>query len=238
MPPTGRGRSLQPHHTTHANGRPAIEWKVAQNVCLFPFQYGSCLDKGLPRQDALYALSKLFQFAASSQLQFLNLLHNCIKHELSFVGQQNVGRRNAVSLLNLKYTKTQLTLHSQGLAETDITLENRDSLGWPRAPEPPKADKAANLLLTDFKYLLQRAETLARECELGTDHAGEQLRLGRVEAFHNDGAETHGNSYHIYSLIIRLLDLGHELPGVGFGLLALLGMVCDGGTTILAHISF
>lgn len=153
---------------TFANNRPAAEWKAAQNICLFPFQYGSRLDKDLARHDALYALSELFRFAAFSEIQFLNLLHSRIEHELSFVGHQNVGRRDAVSLLNLKYIKTQLTSHAQGLAETVSILENRDSLDWPRA-DSTKAENAAHLLLTDFKYLLQRAEALARECEHGMD---------------------------------------------------------------------
>lgn len=97
------------------------------------------------------------------------ILHSCIEHELYFVGHQNVDWRNTVSLLNLKYIKTQLTSHAQGLAETVSTLENRHFLNWPRASGSSKAEKAANLLLTDFKYLLQRAETLAKECEHGMD---------------------------------------------------------------------
>jgi hypothetical protein len=160
---------LTSSQTTHASNRPATEWKAAQNICLLPFQYGSHLDKDIACQDALYALSEVFQFAGSSELQFLNLLHSRIEHELSLTGQQNAGRRNAVSLLNLRYIKTQLTSHAQRLAETVSTLENRDSLDWPRALASSKAEKIAHLLLTDFKYLLQRAEALARECEYGMD---------------------------------------------------------------------
>ncbi|KAL8938929.1 MAG: hypothetical protein Q9211_002980 [Gyalolechia sp. 1 TL-2023] len=136
-------------------------------MCLLPLQYGSRLNKELARQDALYALGELFQFAASAEVQLLNLLHNSIEHELSFVGEQNAGRYQAVSLLNLKYIKTQLTTLTQRLAETVSILQNRHSLDWPRAVNSMTAERAAVLLLADFEYLLQRAKTLARECDHG-----------------------------------------------------------------------
>ncbi|OAT13581.1 hypothetical protein BDBG_08754 [Blastomyces gilchristii SLH14081] len=151
--------------------RQETEWRAAQNICLLPFQYGSMIDREVAEQDALYAVSEVFQFAASSELQFLNLLHGRIKHELSFTGeQQKMGRRNdAVSLLNLRFIKTQLISHAQRLAETVRTLETCDLLGWQRDQESPKAQQRARLLLSDFGYLLQRAEGLARECDSGID---------------------------------------------------------------------
>jgi Mg2+ and Co2+ transporter CorA len=115
----------------------------------------------------LYALSELFHFAASAEVQFLNLLHKRIMHELSFVGDENVAPYHSVSLLNLKYINMQLTSHAQGLTETIGILRNRQSLDWPRVDNSAPAEKTAVLLLADFEYLLQRAGTLARECEQG-----------------------------------------------------------------------
>jgi CorA-like Mg2+ transporter protein len=155
------------NHTSRANAKPDEEWRAAQNICLLPFQYGSRLDKDLASRDALYALSELFHFAASAEVQFLNLLHKRIEHELSFVGAENVGQYHSVSLLNLKYIKMLLTSHAQGLTETIGILRNRQSLDWPRVDNAATTEKAAVLLLADFEYLLQRAETLARECEQG-----------------------------------------------------------------------
>ena len=153
--------------TAHSNGNPVQDWRAAQNICLLPFQYGSRLHRDLACQDALYALSELFQFAASAELQSLNLLSTRIEHELSFVGDEDVSRYHSISLLNLKYIKTQLTSVTQRLAETVSILENRNSLDWPRAEGSAVVDRTAVLLYTDFKYLLQRAETLAKECEQG-----------------------------------------------------------------------
>ncbi|KAK3377009.1 hypothetical protein B0T24DRAFT_665847 [Lasiosphaeria ovina] len=113
------------------------EWRAAQNISQLPFQYGSCLDRDLARHDALYALSELFRFAASAELQFLSLLQKRIEREVSFVGAKGVdlqgGGSDSVVLLNLKYLKTQLTSHAQSLAETTARiLRNRRSPDWPR----------------------------------------------------------------------------------------------------------
>lgn len=103
-------RNIKTHTTSPA------EWKAAQNDSLLPLQYWSRLDRNLARQDALYALSELFQFAAASESQFLNFLHHHIDHELSFIGGEHLGQRHNVSLMNLKHIKTQLTSHGERLA--------------------------------------------------------------------------------------------------------------------------
>lgn len=145
------------------------DWKAAQNICVLPFQYGSQLDRELACKDALYALSEILQFASSSESQFLNLLHTRIRHELSFIGREIGGNHNAISLLNLKYIKTQLTSHIDRLNKTASTLHNRHTLGWPCC-EPHTsalADQTAKALLMDLTYLLQRGKALKKECEYG-----------------------------------------------------------------------
>ncbi|KAF2120081.1 hypothetical protein BDV96DRAFT_641938 [Lophiotrema nucula] len=143
------------------------KWSAAQNICLLPFQYGSHLRKELASRDALYALSELFYFAASAEVQVLNLLDKRIAHELSFVGAEKVATWNSICLLNLKYIKSLLTSQNRRLATTVDILRNRHSLDWPQAENDSTVEKTANLLLSDFEHLLLRAEMLARECEQG-----------------------------------------------------------------------
>ncbi|KAL2070237.1 hypothetical protein VTL71DRAFT_13263 [Oculimacula yallundae] len=150
------------------NPDPDEAWRAAQNITLLPFYYGSHLDKNIAQVDALYALSELFQFVASAEVQFLNLLDKRIAHELSFVGVDS-GMYHSVSLLNLTYINMQLKKHAQNLTDTIGILRNRDALDWPRANQCDHAEQTAVLLLVDFEYLLHRAETLARECEQGMD---------------------------------------------------------------------
>ncbi|KAL9027738.1 MAG: hypothetical protein Q9196_003780 [Gyalolechia fulgens] len=182
-------------------------------MCLLPLQYGSRLNTELARQDALYALGELFQFAASAEVQLLNLLHNRIEHELSFVGGQNVGRYQVVLLLNLKYIKTQLTTLTQRLAETVSILQNRHSLDWPRAVNSMTAERAAVLLLADFEYLLQRAKTLARVCDQGmaTLANSSALEESRRPADMAVRVQRLTMIATIFIPVFRLLLLGNEL---------------------------
>lgn len=99
----------------------------------------------------------------------MNSLRSRIEHELSFVGHYKDGRQHAISLLNLRYFKTQLTSHAQRLSETTCMLEKCYSLDWQQAPDDAKAKQVAAMLLIDFKHLHQRAQALAKECEQGMD---------------------------------------------------------------------
>ncbi|KFA68415.1 hypothetical protein S40285_10002 [Stachybotrys chlorohalonatus IBT 40285] len=63
--------------------------------------YGQQLDKTVASEDALYALSELFSFAAAAEIQFLNLLEFLIEYELSFVGEgTDSSMFYEISLLN------------------------------------------------------------------------------------------------------------------------------------------
>ncbi|KAK8139285.1 amidase signature enzyme [Apiospora sp. TS-2023a] len=144
------------------------EWHADQNACLLPFQYGSHLDKQLVQQDALYSLSELFQFAGSAEVQFLNLMHDHIDHELSFVGDERFVMQRDLSLLNLKYIRTHLARHAQGLEETVSIVKNHESFGWPSVQGTSLLkNRVVSMLLTDFEYLLKRTQALAKECDEG-----------------------------------------------------------------------
>ncbi|KAM7214454.1 oligopeptide transporter [Rhypophila decipiens] len=151
--------STTPRHTEE-------KWVAAQNISLLPFQYGGQLDREIARQDALYALTELFQFAASAEAQLLNLVQNRVENEMSLVGGGQFGQYLSISLMNLKYIKVLLTSHAQGLGEIITVLTNRHALEWPRI-DSAVAEKAAVLLLADLEYLKRRNEALSRECEQG-----------------------------------------------------------------------
>ncbi|KDN68942.1 hypothetical protein CSUB01_09360 [Colletotrichum sublineola] len=147
--------------------------KAAQNICHLPFEYGAHLNRELASRDVMYALSELLHFAASAEIQFLNVLQKYMNHELSFVGAPEIAHGHSISLLNLRYIKMQLSSHSQSLAEVASLLRNRSSLDWPLVTKDEDyglatiADKTATLQLQDFEYLLQRAVMLSHECDQG-----------------------------------------------------------------------
>ncbi|KAK0645769.1 hypothetical protein B0T16DRAFT_390322 [Cercophora newfieldiana] len=165
----GQGSSTPVAHHT-----PAEEWRANQNVCLLPLRYGSCLDKNVAGNDALYAISELLRFAAAAEAQFFSLVDERIQQELSFVGRSNAGgRQYAISLLNLNYIKTSLRLHAASIAGTVELLGGRGMLNWPRVSAPTSdfqvAERMAALLDADFAYLLRQAEALAHQCDRGID---------------------------------------------------------------------
>ncbi len=196
------------------------EWKAAQNICLLPFQYGSCLNRELASRDSLYALSELFQIAASAEVQFLNLLHKHIEHELSFVGDEDDISYHSISLLNLKYIKLQLNDARAAPGGDDR-----------HPPEPPLARLAARRRLRarreDGGPAPRRLRVPAAtggdpgaRVRAGHDHAGQQLGAGGVAALRrhdHDRAAAHHHRYHLHPPLLRLLRLGHELRRAGLG---------------------
>lgn len=226
-----RGRSSSSSSTVRSSSAPKLEdpsisspapgnaaagtsWKAAQNICLLPFYYGAKLDRETATQDAVYALSEVFQFAASSELQFLNFIHKRIEHELSFIGQHTVIRHNSVSLVNLRYIKKHLDSHAQRLADVVTILRNRDSLDWPCAPGSQKAQHTARLLLTDFDYLLARAEALARACEHGMDTLGNSSILEEARRSTENAARVHKLT--VIATIFIPLSFACSLWGMNF----------------------
>lgn len=160
--------ATEPHQQIGGMRPEQDTWRAAQNICWLPFEYGSLImDKDLARGDALYSLSELFLFAASAEAQLLNFIEQRIEHEISLTREDGKTPNQSALLLNLKYLKALLASHAQSLAETTGLLRNRHSLNWPRIEGNAVVDKMATLLLTDFEYLLQKAHTLAHECEQG-----------------------------------------------------------------------
>lgn len=118
--------------------------------------------------DALYALSDVFRLSATSEGQFLNLVHEQIEHELEV--SRHANPTNA-SMLNLRYLRGILENHITKLTEIVLFLKNHDQIPWPRAPpespERVETDRMQNTLLNDFSHLHRRSERLSRSCHEG-----------------------------------------------------------------------
>lgn len=169
---TTQGRRRPDFNATGGGGnRTTIgreQWRAGQNMCHLPFQYGSFLvDKERARGDALYALSGLLLFAASAEVQFLNLLRRRIELELSLFTAEDVTRNHFVLLPNLKYIRTVLAAHAHSLEETTALLRNHHLLDWPRLRDDAVVERTAAQLLADFEHLLQQVHAMERECEQG-----------------------------------------------------------------------
>lgn len=116
------------------------------------------------RQDTFYAFSELFEFAASSENQFVNFMEEQVKTaSRAFRGQETWF------LETLKYSKALLDEHITSIRATISCLEDQENLQIPRANrmELRKAPQYARLLL-------QTSSTCCRVRSLSL------LRRGRV----------------------------------------------------------
>ncbi|KAF9768037.1 hypothetical protein IL306_014705 [Fusarium sp. DS 682] len=138
-------------------------WRASKHACVLPFKYGQKLNKDVAANDALYALSELFHFAANAEMQFLNLIQSQIKHELSFIEDPKF---HTISLINLSYIKAQLSSHERHLTDTVHILENRQRLDWPSSTSE-EAENTAAMLTTNYRLVLQRAKNLGSDTEQG-----------------------------------------------------------------------
>ena len=152
--------SLTPEATTE----PPRKTIFAQNTSLLPFRYGSTVNPEMAIMDPMYALSELFEFAASSECQFLNLMESQIQKDVHFL-----PTKMETSVANLKHSKCLLDEHVQRLRNTVDLLRNHEMLDWPQASEPRiTVDRALRSLLLDYEDLLRRAQSLAAQCLEGT----------------------------------------------------------------------
>ena len=123
-----------------------------------PTDYGRFLHPKIMTNDAFYSLTEVFSFAASSQMEFLNLIDVKLDRYTSLPSAQDFQ-----SLPNLKYTKQILSRHIQKTQRVLDSIKNAQHPKWPKDRSESgsrKAAIAAQSLEQDFMHLLDRANTL------------------------------------------------------------------------------
>lgn len=111
--------------------------------------------------DAFYALNEVFAFAASSEMQLLNL----IDAKLTIYTEND--RHGPTSLPNLTYAKHILYEHIKKIQEVVDSIRSAKHPKWPKAEateDAVKAQLAAEGVEKDYIHLLNRAEMLHRRC--------------------------------------------------------------------------
>ncbi|KAK3947356.1 cora-like Mg2+ transporter protein-domain-containing protein [Pseudoneurospora amorphoporcata] len=136
----------------------------ARSAAHLPNDYGRSLHSPIMAKDAFYCLTEILNFAASSHMEFLNLIDLKLDQYISLPATEDFR-----VLPNLKYSKKILYRHIQkterllGSIRHVISSESR----WPKASsaDHAKSEKAritAQRIERDFEHLLNRAETLHR----------------------------------------------------------------------------
>ena len=137
----------------------------AQSSACLVSEYGKTLDTKLMAIDPFYALHELFLFCAFSLAQYFNLLESRLATDTAF----QISSKKIEDQSHLLHYQRVLQVHSSRLRETIAIIEQRSSLNQLRSAADNHADntqqQAARLLLTNYQYLLSRAERLSAQCQ-------------------------------------------------------------------------
>ena len=150
--------------------------RQAQYFSHLAHDYGRSLRPNIMATDAFYCLTEVLSFAASSLMEFLNLIDTKIDMYTS-----QPPEKEYQSLPNLKYTKQILYRYIQKTQRVLDSIENAKIPRWPKASDgctdpanPGKAQGPAHVasksLVQDFKHLLSYSSALhKRTTEAITD---------------------------------------------------------------------
>jgi Mg2+ and Co2+ transporter CorA len=133
---------------------------TVQSASLLPSEYGRSLRPNVMACDAFYCLTEIFNFAASSQMQFLNLIDVKLEKYTSLPSEQDFQ-----SLPNLKYMKQMLDRYIQKTQRIIHSIKNAQQDKWPKDKSESgrrKAASASQNVEQDFAHLLDRAQILHR----------------------------------------------------------------------------
>ena len=140
---------------------------IQQSTMLLPFDCNSLADGETVKQDAFYAVNAVFQQAAFSEVQFLNLMEWQIDKE---IGILTLERDRSHSLDNLQYFRSVLDRHVRQMRDVLRTTKSQGAGNWPSAIDARSQRKAAlavDQLVGDYDSLLTRALELYQRCTEG-----------------------------------------------------------------------
>ncbi|PVH68317.1 hypothetical protein DL98DRAFT_631896 [Cadophora sp. DSE1049] len=132
-----------------------------QTTRFIPFQYSRSLPAGMATEpDPFYSVLDLFEFSASSERQFLNMLSSQIKTQM-----QAASPPENATLAVLQTIAVSLQEHIERLKQNIMTLKDRGGPQWPRPVDICVLDNAINSTLRDFESLLDDAVSLSGYCK-------------------------------------------------------------------------
>jgi Mg2+ and Co2+ transporter CorA len=162
------------HHHSHTDKGELISVKShesAQNtLALLPANYGQMLDSQIAMHDPFYALYELLDFFASSEAQFVNMMHHHLSRQVDLAGRST----DTPSLADFQYTSELLETHLDRLKRLTSIVINRHTLEWPQCERQELRDaanenEAIAKLITDLQYLADALDHLLRRAERGKD---------------------------------------------------------------------
>lgn len=147
-----------------------------QSASLLATRYGDYLKPNVMGPDPFCTLSGLFQFSASSETQFLNLIESKIDADTRYYSLEN----EEPTLANLLYFQELLESHLSKLKANLEVIKYRGGPHWVRIAEEwyeqkkdpamrRTADEVVAHLVVDYEALVKKCEHLLHRCSKGMD---------------------------------------------------------------------
>ena len=143
------------------------ESAIQQSPMLLPFDCNSLTDSQAAMEDAFYALNAVFQQAAFSEVQFINLMEWQIDKEIGVLALERNGNP---SLDNLQFFRSILDRHVRQIRDVLRTIKRQGGGSWPSATKlksQKTCSEAVDRLIDDYDGLLTRALELCERCTQG-----------------------------------------------------------------------
>lgn len=138
---------------------------MRQSTALLPFEFDRLLDSNTANGDAFYALHYVFEHAAYSEVQVLNIIEAQLEEEM---GVLTIERHRSHSLEDLHFLSMFLDRHVHQISETLRTIREKGHSTWPaKSDKGGTTSSARKGLEEDFEDLLARAVELRRRCTEG-----------------------------------------------------------------------
>ncbi|OBS20185.1 hypothetical protein FPOA_11907 [Fusarium poae] len=139
------------------NDGPDSNIRQVQSLASLPFGYGRWLRPSLMAKDPFYTIIEILDFAASSQIQFLNLIDAKLCAYTS-----GPTSKEYESLGHLKYIKAILNSHLQKTKRVLDSIKNSQLSAWPRdsSNTHQRTANAAHNVEQDFQHILDRTVSL------------------------------------------------------------------------------
>lgn len=140
---------------------------IQQSAMLLPFDCNSLTDSQAANEDAFYALNAVFQQAAFSEVQFVNLMDSQIDKE---IGVLALERNAGPSLDNLQFFRSILDRHVRQIRDVLRITKWQGGGSWPSATKlksQKTCSEAVEKLIDDYDGLLIRALDLCERCTQG-----------------------------------------------------------------------
>lgn len=156
----------------------ASRHRFPQSASLLAEGLGLTLDTAIMAIDPFYAITELFKFSASSEVQFLNMIDSKLSSDEGYASL----KKEDPTLANLLYYQEILRAHIIRLKDNLSVIESRGNFrsfansssdnvpsDRPRLSfnQQDKADTAKEALEKDYRHLIDLAEGLVERCSRG-----------------------------------------------------------------------